>query len=137
MHIVCFQKILLELLLKDDPVYSRSKQITVHRNPLVFIALNDWHAFYFIFKIVFIYMRACERGRGQRERKKQTPRWVGSLTWGSIPKPWDHDLSWCLADWATQVPLDMHFKKYYWAKHAWVLILICQCHISNMQKLYC
>ena len=30
----------------------------------------------------------------QRERKKQACCWAGSLMWGSIPGPWDHDLSW-------------------------------------------
>ena len=29
----------------------------------------------------------------QMEREKQPPRWAESPTWGSIPGPWDHDLS--------------------------------------------
>ena len=33
------------------------------------------------------------RGKRQREREKQTPLRAGSLTWGSILGPWDHDLS--------------------------------------------
>jgi len=32
-------------------------------------------------------------GGKQRERERQAPRWAGSPTWGSIPGPWDHDLS--------------------------------------------
>lgn len=34
-----------------------------------------------------------QRGR-DREKPKQTPGWVQSLTWGSISGPWDHHLSW-------------------------------------------
>ena len=34
------------------------------------------------------------RGKGQRGREKQIPYWAGSLMWGSIPGPWDNDLSW-------------------------------------------
>ena len=33
-------------------------------------------------------------GSGRGRRKKQIPRWVWSLTWGSIPGPLDHDPSW-------------------------------------------
>ena len=45
-----------------------------------------------------------EWGEGQKERDKQTPHWVGILTQGSIPGPWDHDLSQSSTDWATQAP---------------------------------
>jgi len=29
---------------------------------------------------------------GQREREKQIPHRAGSQMWGSISRPWDHDL---------------------------------------------
>ena len=35
---------------------------------------------------------ARHRGR-EREREKQSPCSAGSLMWGSIPGPWDHDLN--------------------------------------------
>ena len=44
----------------------------------------------------FIYLRehkSGEKGRG-REREKVIPCWAWNLTWGLIPGPWDHDLSW-------------------------------------------
>jgi len=53
----------------------------------------------FFFKIFKIYSferdteREHKQGERQRERKKQTPCSAGSPTWGSIPGPWDHDLS--------------------------------------------
>ena len=54
------------------------------------------------FKKEFIYLFDTERPRestsrqrgGQREKKKWAPRWAGSPTWGLIPGPRDHDLSW-------------------------------------------
>ena len=30
----------------------------------------------------------------QKEREKQIHRWAGRPIWGSIPGPWNHDLSW-------------------------------------------
>jgi len=52
------------------------------------------------FKVLFIWERVHARANehggvewGQREREKQTPCWVGSLTWGSIPEPREQDLS--------------------------------------------
>jgi len=58
---------------------------------------------FFAFFLRFIYLRGRERERedmhtlaGERaegQRKKQTPHWAGSETLGSIPGPWDHDLS--------------------------------------------
>ena len=46
----------------------------------------------------FIWEREEERDSGRdrgggRQHLKQTPCWVWSPTWGSIPGPWDHDLS--------------------------------------------
>ena len=38
--------------------------------------------------------RENKMGEGQRKREKQTPRWTESPPWGSIPGPWDHELSW-------------------------------------------
>ena len=45
---------------------------------------------------VFIWERKNKRtsGKGQKEREKQTSPWAGTPTWGSIPGPQDHDLSW-------------------------------------------
>ena len=39
-------------------------------------------------------MNTGRRSSRQREREKQTPHWAQNLTWGLIPGPWDHDLSW-------------------------------------------
>ena len=49
----------------------------------------------YFFNISFIYLRETEHKRVDRQRKneKQTPYWAGSLMWGLIPGPWDHDLS--------------------------------------------
>ena len=46
----------------------------------------------------------------EKENLKQAPCSVQSLMQGSIPRPWDHDLSQksrvrCLTNWATQTPL--------------------------------
>ena len=39
-------------------------------------------------------MESTSRRSGrQRETEKQSPRWAGSPTWGSIPWPWGHDLN--------------------------------------------
>lgn len=54
-------------------------------------------SFYIFFKILLIYLfEKTEQNQGewQREREKQTPHRAGSLTQGSIPGPWDHELSW-------------------------------------------
>jgi len=58
-----------------------------HLNPLPFL-FKDF---------TYLFDRELEstsRGSGrQREREKQDLRRAGSPTWGSIPGPWDHDLS--------------------------------------------
>ena len=42
-----------------------------------------------------IYERERKRPRaGVGQREKLTPCWAGTLMWGSIPGPQDHDLSW-------------------------------------------
>ena len=64
------------------------------------VSVGHMHVFFF-FKILFIYLRERERTwagggaeeEGERENPKQIPLWVPSLTQGSIPGPWDHDLS--------------------------------------------
>ena len=50
--------------------------------------------------------REYKQREGWKEIEKQAPHWAGSLMWGWIPGPWDHDLSWsrCLTNWATQAP---------------------------------
>ena len=37
--------------------------------------------------------QAKEHAQGEGQKEKETLRWAGSLTWDSIPGPWDHDLS--------------------------------------------
>ena len=50
------------------------------------------------FKKRFIYLREWEskQGEGQREKEnhKQTPGRTQNVMWGSISRPWDHDLNW-------------------------------------------
>ena len=47
---------------------------------------------------LFISEWVHEHNQSERQReegrKKQTLLWAGSLMWGLIPGPWDHDLSW-------------------------------------------
>ena len=47
----------------------------------------------FFLKILFIYLREREHECGEGQREKQTPCGAGSLMQGSIPGPWDRDLS--------------------------------------------
>lgn len=51
-----------------------------------------------LFGTLFIYLTERqwehEWGKEERVRKKQTPFWVGSPTWDSIPGSRDHDLRW-------------------------------------------
>ena len=43
---------------------------------------------------MYYFIRERERGRERwRENLKQAPHSSQSPTWGSIPQPWDHDLS--------------------------------------------
>ena len=48
-------------------------------------------------KILFIYLRERKRDsssrKSSRQREKQAPHWAESPMRGSIPGPWDHDLS--------------------------------------------
>ena len=52
--------------------------------------------FYF-FKRFYLFDRKTQQERkhkqGEWEREKLTPRRAGSPMWGSIPEPWDHELS--------------------------------------------
>ena len=41
----------------------------------------------------FIYLKECEPKQEEGQRDKQTPPWAGSLSLGSIPGLWDHNLS--------------------------------------------
>ena len=43
---------------------------------------------------IFIYFGGVEQKLEEWWRNKQTPHWPWSLTWGSNPGPWDHDLTW-------------------------------------------
>ena len=85
-------------------------------NSLIFNLLDI-----FFKRFIYLFQRecppACEWGEGQREGDKQTPHWVWSPMWGSIPGPWDHDLSWNqeldaqLTEWATPVSPCRYFLK--------------------------
>ena len=57
---------------------------------------------YWVFFKDFIWERQHESKEGQREREMYTPCWAGSLMWGSIPEPQDHDLSWS-RNWSFQL----------------------------------
>jgi len=46
----------------------------------------------FFLKILLIYLRESARAQAGG-REEQAPRGAGSLMWGPIPKPWDHDLN--------------------------------------------
>lgn len=54
--------------------------------------------FYLLFFMIIFFLEreSLSRGEGQRDREhlKQAPRRVWSLMGGSIPGPWDPDLSW-------------------------------------------
>ena len=64
--------------------------------------LGPWYVDFFFFKILLIWQRV-ESQRAQvwwgcgeeqwRKQEKQAPHWGGSPMRGSIPGPWDHDLS--------------------------------------------
>ena len=50
---------------------------------------------YFIFLKSLFDRESTSRGSGrQREKEEQVPHWTGSPMQGSVPGPWDHDLSW-------------------------------------------
>jgi len=53
---------------------------------------NIWILLTFFFKI-YLLIREHEWGEEHRERDKQTSCWAWNLTQGSIPGPWDHNLS--------------------------------------------
>ena len=65
------------------------------------------------------------RGKGQRE--KQTSCWAGSLTWGSIPGPWDHDLSQRqMLNWLSYpgVPFSVCLRVYHlFSLNLWLILL--------------
>ena len=46
----------------------------------------------FFLMILFLWEREKE-SMSKEERERETPHWAGSPTQGSIPGPWDHDLS--------------------------------------------
>ena len=62
------------------------------------LAHNDGSTLFRPFVLRFyLFERKQEARENKRrgvQRKKQTPRWAGSQMWGSIPGPWDYDLSW-------------------------------------------
>ena len=77
----------------------------------------------YVFVCLFVCLFVCFRERetetkskqwrgteGEKENLRWTPQSVRSPTQGSIPQPWDCDLSWNQqrgpTHWATQVPLD-------------------------------
>ena len=52
-------------------------------------------SFHFLKILFIIYWFICKHKQSewQREREKQTPCWAGNPIRGSIPGPWDHNLS--------------------------------------------
>lgn len=74
--------------------------------PFPFSVCSHAVFFFFVFRFIYLFFWG---GRAEGESFKQTPCWAQSLTWGSMPWPWDHDLSWnrvsSPTDWATQTPL--------------------------------
>ena len=62
------------------------------------VVISGASCFYlFFFFLKCIYFERMWAGEGHREgdkNPKQAPHSVRSLTWGSIPRRWDHDLSW-------------------------------------------
>ena len=46
------------------------------------------------FKKILFDTKSEHKCRSAREREKQAPRWARSSTWGSVPGPRNHDLSW-------------------------------------------
>ena len=80
------------------------------RAPCVYVFIQKLNIFYFYLKnlkILFIYMREIVWAGVGAEGQVDSPLSRKS-TWGSIPWPWDQDLSWRqtlnhLIDWAIQV----------------------------------
>jgi len=91
------------------------------------VPLNRPITIFLIFIYLFIFQRVGEHKQGEWEGEKQASRWAGSLMRGSIPGPWDHDLSrrQTFNDWATQAPLFIIF----WFALLW-LFLIHLAHFS-------
>ena len=52
---------------------------------------------FFFFEVLFIYLTEREHKQGEQQREGEreagSPLNAGSLMWGLIPEPWDHDLS--------------------------------------------
>ena len=87
--------------LKRRLLMTKVRTLCFHlRNMLSFFWLND------------LWDRDSTSGRGaekrEKENPKQAPHLAQSPSWGSISRPWDHDLSHpelgLLTDWATQAP---------------------------------
>ena len=55
--------------------------------------LNSISISYFKIFYLYIWERTWAEGWAEGEREKQIPHWAGSLKWGSISEPRDHDLS--------------------------------------------
>ena len=53
---------------------------------------RSWSSFFINFFFFFI-LESASRGGGAEEEKERILRRFHVLTWGSIPPPWDHDLS--------------------------------------------
>ena len=78
----------------------------------------------FIYLTEKVQERAQAGETAEREREKQAPHRQGSLMWGSIPGPWDHDLSEAIAQPAepSKRPSPPEFKlQRSWEFHSLVL----------------
>ena len=68
-----------------EEAWSKSKSINILRNlNITVVFLKDF---------IYLTERESERTQagGAAEGEGEAPHWAGSLTWGSIPGPWDHE----------------------------------------------
>ena len=56
---------------------------------VIYLLDSRWSQLFSFFFFLRFYLFTWER-----ECEKQTPHWAGSPRRGSIPGPWDHDMSW-------------------------------------------
>lgn len=94
--IIYIQAIFIEYIINTNiPRHSFTHLIITSKQQVILLP------FYFLNICLFILERedvcTCELGEEHRERERtleQTPCWVWSPTWGSIPVPRDHNVSW-------------------------------------------
>ena len=78
---------------------------------------------------------SASRGEGKREREienpKQAPHSSQSLVWGSIPQPWDHDLSWNRESEAQPTERPRHPSKFLLISSCFLLLIFPQSFHSS------